>query len=74
MISSPEGSGDRNFIEMKPETLDVIINALKEYSFIPLEYALGMPTTAISIPPYAERHVRWCERSVAELISYLLLD
>ena len=25
-------------------------------------------------PPYAERHVRWCERSHGELIPMLLLD
>ena len=25
-------------------------------------------------PPYTERYVRWCERSVGELITYLLLD
>jgi len=25
-------------------------------------------------PPYAERHVRWCERTVGELIPHLLLD
>jgi RNA-directed DNA polymerase len=25
-------------------------------------------------PPYTEPFVRWCERSVAEIISYLLLD
>ncbi|MFA6778545.1 MAG: hypothetical protein WCU80_02020, partial [Paludibacteraceae bacterium] len=25
-------------------------------------------------PPYAERHVRWCERSHRELIPMLLLD
>lgn len=25
-------------------------------------------------PPYAERHVRWCERTVREVIPYFLLD
>ena len=25
-------------------------------------------------PPYAERHVRWCERTVREIIPHLLLD
>ena len=25
-------------------------------------------------PPYAERHVRWCERTVREIIPYFLLD
>ena len=25
-------------------------------------------------PPYAERHVRWCERSHGEIIPMLLLD
>ena len=25
-------------------------------------------------PPYTEPYVRWCERSVRELISHLLLD
>ena len=25
-------------------------------------------------PPYAERHVRWCERTAGELITCLLLD
>jgi len=25
-------------------------------------------------PPYTERYVRWCERSVGEVITYLLLD
>ena len=25
-------------------------------------------------PPYAERHVRWCERTHGELIPMLLLD
>ena len=25
-------------------------------------------------PPYAERHVRWCERTVGKLITYFLLD
>ena len=25
-------------------------------------------------PPYAERHVRWCEGTATELISCLLLD
>ncbi|MCF6403677.1 hypothetical protein L3C95_12370, partial [Chitinophaga filiformis] len=25
-------------------------------------------------PPYAERHVRWCERTVGEVIPYFLLD
>ena len=25
-------------------------------------------------PPYAERHVRWCERTVKEIIPHLLLD
>ncbi|HEY4322473.1 MAG TPA: hypothetical protein VGN20_00765, partial [Mucilaginibacter sp.] len=25
-------------------------------------------------PPYAERHVRWCERTVGEIIPYFLLD
>jgi hypothetical protein len=25
-------------------------------------------------PPYTEPYVRWCERTVAEIISYLLLD
>ena len=25
-------------------------------------------------PPYTERYVRWCERSVSEIITHLLLD
>ena len=25
-------------------------------------------------PPYAGRHVRWCERTVGEIIPHLLLD
>ncbi|WP_283581306.1 hypothetical protein, partial [Limosilactobacillus reuteri] len=25
-------------------------------------------------PPYTEPYVRWCERSIIELINYLLLD
>ena len=25
-------------------------------------------------PPYTERYVRWCERTVIKLINYLLLD
>ena len=25
-------------------------------------------------PPYAERHVRWCERTGSELIATFLLD
>ncbi len=25
-------------------------------------------------PPYTERYVRWCERTVGKIITYLLLD
>ena len=25
-------------------------------------------------PPYTERYVRWCERTVSEIITHLLLD
>ncbi len=25
-------------------------------------------------PPYTERYVRWCERTVIKIINYLLLD
>ena len=28
----------------------------------------------LSEPPYTERYVRWCERSVVKLINHLLLD
>ncbi|MCE5331399.1 MAG: hypothetical protein LLF95_04555, partial [Bacteroidales bacterium] len=28
----------------------------------------------IKKPPYTERYVRWCERTVSELIAHFLLD
>ena len=30
--------------------------------------------TYVIEPPYTERYVRWCERTVSELITHLLLD
>ena len=33
-----------------------------------------MNCTQVTEPPYAERHVRWCERTVAQIMSNLLLD
>ena len=33
-----------------------------------------MPFTQMVEPPYAERHVRWCERSAAPVRSSLLFD
>ena len=34
----------------------------------------GQEVLLIMEPPYAERHVRWCERTLGELILMLLLD
>ena len=34
----------------------------------------GLLLVKLIEPPYTERYVRWCERSVGEIIAYLLLD
>ena len=34
----------------------------------------GVSLVKLIEPPCTERYARWCERSVGEIIAYLLLD
>ena len=49
---------------------------LAKFGLVSMEdyYAKGGLLVKLIEPPCTERYARWCERSVGEIIAYLLLD